>query len=113
MTNPTPPAVQLDDVRLARGGRIVLDGIRLSVPAGSVTAVLGPSGSGKSTLLSALTGELAPAAGTVEIMGQPMPQSSRALLELRKRIGVMLQGNGLLSHLTSARWLHHFFDIAS
>ena len=51
-----PPAVRLTDVRLERGGRIVLDAIDLVVPRGSVTAVLGPSGSGKSTLLAALTG---------------------------------------------------------
>lgn len=102
MTNPTPPAVQLDDVRLARGGRIVLDGIRLSVPAGSVTAVLGPSGSGKSTLLSALTGELVPAQGRVELFGEAVPRDTRALLSMRKRLGVLLQGNGLLTDLTAA-----------
>ena len=64
------PAVQLDDVRLERGERAVLDGIRLQVPVGSVTAVLGPSGSGKSTLLAALTGELVPAAGHVRVFGE-------------------------------------------
>jgi len=53
-----PPAVRLTDVRLERGGRIVLDAIDLVVPRGSVTAVLGPSGSGKSTLLAALTGDV-------------------------------------------------------
>ena len=58
------PAVRLTGVRLARGGRSVLEGIDLVVPRGSMTAVLGPSGSGKSTLLAALTGELEPAAGT-------------------------------------------------
>jgi phospholipid/cholesterol/gamma-HCH transport system ATP-binding protein len=96
------PIVHLTNLRLDRGGRTVLSDINLSVPRGQVVAVLGPSGSGKSTLLAALTGELEPAAGTVEIFGQPMPQSSRALLELRKRIGVMLQGNGLLTDLTAA-----------
>lgn len=95
------PAVLLRDVRLDRGGRSVLSGIDLSVPRGSVTAVLGPSGSGKSTLLSALTGELLPASGTVEVLGQRMPTRKRELLELRKSIGVLLQGNGLLTDLTA------------
>src|SRR5690606_34887680 len=49
-------AVRFDAVRLDRGGRTIVSGIDLSVPRGSVTAVLGPSGSGKSTLLAALTG---------------------------------------------------------
>ena len=94
-------AVRFDGVRLDRGGRTILSGIDLQVPRGSVTAVLGPSGSGKSTLLAALTGELAPAAGTVEIFGQPVPQQTRALLEMRKSLGVLLQGNGLLTDLTA------------
>jgi len=97
-----PPIVRLTDLRLDRGGRSVLRGINLSVPRGSIVAVLGPSGSGKSTLLSALTGELAPAAGTVEVFGQTVPQDQRELLELRKGIGVLLQGNGLLTDLTAA-----------
>ncbi|KGO98018.1 ABC transporter ATP-binding protein [Novilysobacter defluvii] len=101
MTHPGP-IVELSGVRLARGGRTVLDGIDLSVPRGQVVAVLGPSGSGKSTLLAALTGELEPAAGSVRLFGQPMPTRARELLELRKRIGVMLQGNGLLTDLTAA-----------
>ncbi|MHC9083793.1 ABC transporter ATP-binding protein [Luteimonas sp. RIT-PG2_3] len=95
-------AVRFDGVRLDRGGRTILSGIDLQVPRGSVTAVLGPSGSGKSTMLAALTGELAPAAGTVEIFGQPVPQQTRALLEMRKSLGVLLQGNGLLTDLTAA-----------
>ena len=96
------PAVRLTDVRLDRGGRAVLRDIALSVPRGSVTAVLGPSGSGKSTLLAALTGELVPASGRVEVFGQVVPQAGRALLEMRKSVGVLLQGNGLLTDLTVA-----------
>jgi phospholipid/cholesterol/gamma-HCH transport system ATP-binding protein len=80
----------------------VLRDINLQVPRGGITAVLGPSGSGKSTLLAALTGERAPAAGSVEVLGQPVPQGKRALLELRKGIGMLLQGNGLLTDLTAA-----------
>jgi len=98
----TDAAVRLTDVRLERGGRAVLSGIDLVVPRGSITAVLGPSGSGKSTLLAALTGELVPAAGEVAVFGQPVPQHKRALLALRKSIGVLLQGNGLLTDLTVA-----------
>ena len=100
---PSPDiAVRLAGVRLDRGRRTILSGIDLDVPRGSITAVLGPSGSGKSTLLAALTGELVPATGTVEVFGQPVPQRQRALLELRKSIGVLLQGNGLLTDLTAA-----------
>ena len=102
MTQTAEPAVHLDAVRLARGDRTVLDDIQLTVPAGSITAVLGPSGSGKSTLLAALTGELVPAAGQVKLFGERVPQNTRALLAMRKRLGVLLQGNGLLTDLTAA-----------
>jgi len=101
MTDATP-IVRLADVRLDRGGRAVLRDISLDVPRGSITAVLGPSGSGKSTLLAALTGELVPAAGEVEVFGKPVPQATKPLLEMRKGVGVLLQGNGLLTDLTVA-----------
>ena len=101
MTQPSP-IVALRGLRLTRGERTILHDVDLSVAPGEVVAVLGPSGCGKSTLLAALTGELAPAAGTVEVLGRPMPAGGRALLELRRGIGVMLQGNGLLTDLTVA-----------
>ncbi|HEV8693072.1 MAG TPA: ATP-binding cassette domain-containing protein, partial [Lysobacter sp.] len=81
MTDATP-IVRIDNLRLDRGGRTVLRDISLTVPRGSIVAVLGPSGSGKSTLLAALTGELHAAAGKVEVLGQEVPRSQRALLEL-------------------------------
>ena len=95
-------AVRLSGARLDRGGRTILRDIDLAVPRGSIAAVLGPSGSGKSTLLAALTGELVPAAGMVEVFGQPVPRQHRALLDMRKGIGVLLQGNGLLTDLSVA-----------
>ncbi|WP_039956757.1 ATP-binding cassette domain-containing protein, partial [Xanthomonas graminis] len=94
--------VQLSGVRIDRGGRAILRDVSLAVPRGSITAVLGPSGSGKSTLLAALTGELVPVAGSVEVFGQLLPRGSRALRETRKSIGVLLQGNGLLTDLSVA-----------
>ncbi len=98
----TANAVALQGVRLDRGGRTILRDLDLVIPRGSITAVLGPSGTGKSTLLAALTGELVPAAGEVRVFGQPVPQGSRDLLEMRKGIGVLLQGNGLLTDLSVA-----------
>ncbi len=96
------PVVQLSGVRIDRGGRAILRDVSLDVPRGSITAVLGPSGSGKSTLLAALTGELHPVAGSLRLFGEPVPRGSRALLEMRRNIGVLLQGNGLLTDLSVA-----------
>ncbi len=96
------PAVRLSGTRIDRGGRTILRDLDLVVPRGSIATVLGPSGSGKSTLLAALTGELQVAAGMVEVLGAPVPAGSRALLEMRKNLGVLLQGNGLLTDLSTA-----------
>jgi phospholipid/cholesterol/gamma-HCH transport system ATP-binding protein len=102
MTASHDPLVQLSNVRIERGGRAILRDVSLAVPRGSITAVLGPSGSGKSTLLAALTGELRPAAGNITLFGQPIPSDSGALREMRRSVGVLLQGNGLLTDLTVA-----------
>ena len=93
-------AVRLSSVRLDRGGRAILRGLDLDIPQGSMTAVLGPSGTGKSTLLAAITGELVPTEGRIEVFGEEVPRTPGGLLEMRKRLGVLLQGNGLLTDLT-------------
>jgi ABC-type multidrug transport system ATPase subunit len=49
-------AVAIEDLRVVRGRRVVLDGVSLDVQAGVVTGLLGPSGSGKTTLMRALVG---------------------------------------------------------
>ena len=95
-------AIEFDEVTLKRGGRTIVSRISCSVPAGKVTAVIGPSGAGKSTLLHAVTGELEPSAGRVRVLGFEHPARSTAeLFRLRRRMGVLLQGNGLLSDLST------------
>src|ERR1700722_9509290 len=102
MSASTSSLVQLSNVRIDRSGRTILRDVSLQVPKGSITAVLGPSGSGKSTLLAALTGELRPVAGEGTLFGKPIPQDSGAPLKMRKSLGVLLRGNGLLTDLTVA-----------
>ncbi|MFN7634361.1 MAG: ATP-binding cassette domain-containing protein, partial [Acetobacteraceae bacterium] len=58
------PALDIAIPGLGFGGRQVLGGIRLDLPAGRWTALLGPSGSGKSTLLCLVAGLVPPPAGT-------------------------------------------------
>ena len=61
--------LSVDDVRVSRDGRRVLDGVSLAAMAGEVVAVLGPNGSGKSTLLRAIAG-LLPSAGRIALAGR-------------------------------------------
>ncbi|MEW5967326.1 MAG: heme ABC transporter ATP-binding protein [Pseudomonadota bacterium] len=57
-------------IRVARGGRNLLDDVSLSARAGEVLAILGPNGAGKSTLLKVMAGEFAPDAGEVALGGR-------------------------------------------
>ena len=93
-------AVVFDQVTLAYGRRTILSNVDVTLRRGSITAVLGPSGAGKSTLLRAAVGELDPVSGRITVLGQALPRPSvRSLFALRRHMGVMLQGNGLLSDL--------------
>jgi len=65
-----------------------LQGISLTIPSGSVLAILGTSGSGKTTLLKTLNGLLTPTSGKVLIDGKDVRQFGA---ELRKRAGLVFQ----------------------
>jgi len=62
-------AVEIDGLRVVRGGRVVLDDLSLRLPAGRVTGLLGPSGCGKSTLLRSVVGVQVVERGTVRVLG--------------------------------------------
>ena len=62
-------AVEIDGLRVVRGGRVVLDDLSLRLPAGRVTGLLGPSGCGKSTLLRSVVGVQLVERGTVRVLG--------------------------------------------
>ncbi|HEV7808880.1 MAG TPA: ATP-binding cassette domain-containing protein [Solirubrobacteraceae bacterium] len=63
-------------IRALAGGREVVDGVSLSVPAGATLALVGPSGSGKTTLLRYLAG-LADGNGDVLLDGRPVARHVR------------------------------------
>jgi len=90
--------------RFGRGSEAVkaLDGVSLSFPAGSFTAVLGVSGSGKSTLLQCAAGLEQPSSGTVRLCGVELARVSdrrRAVLR-RQRVGFVFQELNLVPELT-------------
>ncbi|WP_190081437.1 ABC transporter ATP-binding protein [Streptomyces longisporoflavus] len=86
--------LELRGIKAVRGGRAVLDGVDLTVPAGSTLAVVGRSGAGKS-LLAALAGRLAdPDEGDVRLDGIPLRSLSHQ--ELRREIGYAFERPALL-----------------
>ncbi len=101
MPTDSAPAIRFDHVTLRRGARTVLEDVSFSLARGSVTVVFGPSGAGKSTLLNGAVGELPQSAGSITVLGESLPRPNvRSLFTLRRKMGVMLQGNGLLTDLS-------------
>ncbi len=84
------------------GTHPVLTGLDLTVPAGSLTAILGPSGSGKTTLLRLLAGFDRPDRGTVRIGARTMDGEGTHVHPEHRRIGYVPQEGGLFPHLTVA-----------
>ncbi|MFF2727703.1 ABC transporter ATP-binding protein [Streptomyces sp. NPDC058008] len=84
------------------GAVTALDGVTLSLPAGSFTAVMGPSGSGKSTLLQCAAGLDRPDQGQILVGGEEMGGVGEAALTRfrRDRIGFVFQQYNLLPTLT-------------
>jgi subfamily B ATP-binding cassette protein MsbA len=74
---------------LKPGGRVVLDGVDLTVPAGEVVAIVGASGAGKTTLVSLIPRFYDPTRGRVTIDGVDLRQVS--LKSLRSQIGLVTQ----------------------
>jgi ABC-type Mn2+/Zn2+ transport system ATPase subunit len=56
--------------------------VDLSVPGGSLLAVVGPNGAGKSTLLKVMAGLLRPVSGRVEVLGEPVGKAARRVAYL-------------------------------
>jgi len=78
-------------------GRSVLHDVTFHVRRGAVFGLLGPNGAGKTTTIRILLGLLAPTSGKALVLGG-RPSENR---ELRNRVGVVLESDGLFSKLTA------------
>ena len=99
-------AVEIEGLRVVRGGRTVLPGLSVCVPAGQVVGLLGPSGSGKSTLIRAVVGVQVVAAGSVRVLGEPAGSPA-----LRHRIGYVTQSPSVYDDLTVRANVRYFASI--
>ena len=88
-------AIEIDTLRVVRGGRTVLPGLTVRIPAGQVVGLLGPSGSGTSTLMRAVVGVQVVESGTVTVLGLPAGSP-----ELRTRIGYVTQAPSIYDDLS-------------
>lgn len=91
---PRPSAIQVRGLRVRRGGRLVLPGIDLDVPAARITGLVGPSGGGKTTLIRAIVGVQIVERGTVTVLGRPAGSA-----DLRARVAYVTQSGSVYGDL--------------
>jgi len=89
-------SVEVQGVTRRFGSVAALDGVDLTVPAGSFVALLGPSGSGKTTLLRTIGGLEFPDAGTIRIGGRDMSDVPAR----QRNVGFVFQHYALFRHMT-------------
>jgi ABC-2 type transport system ATP-binding protein len=94
---PAQAAVRTTGLSRRFGKQLAVDEVGLHVPRGSVYGFLGPNGSGKTTTIRMLLGLLNPDAGSIELLGQPMP---RALAAVLPRVGALIEGPAFQPYLT-------------
>ncbi|MGN6757302.1 MAG: ABC transporter ATP-binding protein [Thermomicrobiales bacterium] len=95
---PGGAAISVEGLVKSYGTTRAVDGLSFTVAPGEVFALLGPNGAGKTTTIEILEGYRAPDAGTVCVLGLDPIRQAR---ELKLRIGLMLQGDGLHPGLTA------------
>jgi len=84
------------DVTVTAGANAILDRVSLRIGTGERVAYLGRSGAGKTTALRVINGLVVPSSGELVIDGTPV--AGRALPELRRRIGYVMQQPALFPH---------------
>ncbi|BBM69906.1 ABC transporter ATP-binding protein [Rhodothermus marinus] len=89
--------VAANGLRVALGGRTILDGLTFEIPAGSFVGLLGPNGSGKTTLIRTISGVL-PYTGHLSLRGRPLRSWPRRALA--RQVAVVRQAPTLAFDFT-------------
>jgi len=94
-------AVSISGVRVSRGGRVVVEGLDLTVARGSVTMLMGRNGAGKSTLLGAIAAQLPLAGGNVRVGSDGVDPHATPARQRVHRVGLVPQHPELLLYTDS------------
>jgi osmoprotectant transport system ATP-binding protein len=98
----TGAAIELIDVVKQYPGQSepAVDGLTLTIPAGQIVMFVGPSGCGKTTSLKMINRLIEPTTGVIRIDGEDV--TTKDATRLRRTIGYVIQGGGLMPHMTVA-----------
>ena len=99
MNPTTPPAIEATGLSKAYGDKVVLDGIDLHVPRGTVFALLGPNGAGKTTTVQILSTLIRADGGEARVAGHGVAATPQAV---RAAIGVTGQFSAVDNLITGA-----------
>ncbi len=101
--------IELRKVCLKYGEKEILKNVSLTVQDNTIKAILGPSGVGKSTILKLMLGLIKPNSGQVIIDGTDITSlKESALYSIRRKMGMVFQGNALFDSLTISQNLGFF-----
>jgi ABC-2 type transport system ATP-binding protein len=101
----TAPAIEVRALTKRYGEYEAVRGIDITVRRGEVFGLLGPNGAGKTTTVEILEGYRERTGGEVSVLGH---DPARRSIELRRRIGIVLQSGGIYSHVTPREVLRHW-----
>ncbi|EQI68871.1 glycine betaine/L-proline transport ATP binding subunit [Clostridioides difficile Y307] len=90
--------IEIRNVTKKIGNNVILDDISLVVETGTLVVLIGSSGCGKTTTLKLINKLIKPTSGEIYINGKPISQENE--IELRRKIGYVIQNTGLFPHLT-------------
>ena len=103
--------VRLLNIYLTLQGREIIKNISLDIPKGKVSVILGPSGAGKSSILKIILGLWKPQKGSVIIEKTDITNlSEMEMLPLRRRMGIVFQGNALFDSLSVEENIGYFLS---
>ncbi|MGN6167598.1 MAG: ATP-binding cassette domain-containing protein [Solirubrobacteraceae bacterium] len=91
------PAVETQGLTKHFGQRAAIDGVDLYVPAGSAFGFLGPNGAGKTTMIRMLLGLTHAGAGTMSLLGRPVPAERATALQ---EVGAIVEEPRFHPHLS-------------
>ena len=99
------PFLESTALACERDGRLLFEGLELSLSAGDMLQISGPNGSGKSSLLRILAGLMESAEGSVRIAGKPLRQQRAELAQNLLWLGHAAGIKGLLTAEENLAWL--------